>query len=44
MGYKVVIVGCGAQGKVIATWASRDPEIDEVILSFELGDFVVGEG
>ena len=30
MGYKVVIVGCGAQGKVIATWASRDPEIDEV--------------
>lgn len=33
MGFKVLIVGCGAQGKVISTYAARSTEVDEVRLS-----------
>ena len=30
MAFKVLVVGAGAQGKVIATWLSRWPEAEEV--------------
>ncbi len=33
MGFKVLIVGCGAQGKVISTHMARSREVDEIRLS-----------
>jgi len=33
MGFKVLIIGCGAQGKVISTYMARAPDVDEIRLS-----------
>ncbi|RLI44488.1 hypothetical protein DRO69_07275 [Candidatus Bathyarchaeota archaeon] len=33
MGYKILIVGCGAQGKAIADYLARLPEVDEIRVS-----------
>jgi len=33
MGFKVLIVGCGAQGRVISTHMARAPDVDEIRLS-----------
>jgi hypothetical protein len=33
MAFKILVVGAGAQGKVISTWLSRWPEAEEVKLA-----------